>query len=130
MSEELKDTVKENENVAMKVTERDVNPDVKPWFYTKFMARLTLISSGVLIFTLAFYKATQIVGFNTTKLLLLEVCLFILVLAFICISVVLTSIRHKCTTHRLFALLLYISALFVISLELILWVFFKASSIV
>lgn len=130
MSEEVKDTVNESENVAMKVTESDGDPDVKSWFYTKIMARLTLISSGVLIFTLAFYKATQIVGFNTAKLLLLEVCLFILVLAFICISAVLTTIRHKCTTHRLFALLLYISALFVISLELVLWAFFKAGSIV
>lgn len=38
MSEEVKDTVNESENVAMKVTESDGDPDVKSWFYTKIMA--------------------------------------------------------------------------------------------
>lgn len=127
MSEEVKDTVKENENVVMKVTESDEDPDVKPSFYLKFMARLALVSNGILIFTLAFHKATQIVGFDTTKLLLLEVCLFILVLALICIAVVLTTMRHKCTIHRIFALLVYISGLFGILLIMLLWAFFKTS---
>ena len=130
MSEEVKDTVNENENVVIEDSGSEGYPEVKPSFYLKFMARLALVSNGVLIFSIVFLKATQIVGFDTTKLLLLEVCLFILFLALICIAVVLTTMRHKCTIHRIFALLVYISGLLGILLVMLLWAFFKAGTIV
>lgn len=127
MSEEVKETVNESKVLMAKDTERDNNPEDKMSFYAKFMARLSLVGTGALIFMLAFLKATKIAGFNSTKLLLLEVCLFILGLALICIAVVLAAIRHKCTAHRIVALLIYVSGLYAIMTMMILWAFFKAS---
>lgn len=127
MSEGIKDTVNENAGLMEKNPEVDNHPEDKISFYAKFMARLSMVGTGALIFMLAFLKATKITGFDSTKLFLFEVCLFILVLALICIAVVLALIHHKCTAHRIVALLIYVSGLYVIMLTMIFWAFFKAT---
>lgn len=130
MSEEMKNDVTEPEVLIEKPSDCNNEPEAKMIpIYTKLLARMSLVSTGLLIFLMAFIKATKISGFDTTKLLLLEVCLLILFVFIIGISTVLATMRYKWTANKAVALLIYVSALFGMVLLLLLWAFFKASPV-
>ena len=128
MNEEVKNDITEPVVLVDKPTEcnNEAEATMIP-LYTKLLARMSLVSTGLLIFLISFIKAIRISGFDTTKLLLLEVCLFILFVFIIGISIVLATMQHKWTANKVVALIIYVAALFVMVLMLLLWAFFKAT---
>ena len=129
MNEEKSD-IKEPIAIVEQTVENKSETDNKMLsIYTKMMLRLSLVGMGVMIFALAFLKATQITGFNATKLLLLEACLFIMFVFVIGISVALAKMRHECKAKNIFAVLIYVAALSVMVSLLLAWAFFKATSV-
>lgn len=130
MSEEVKQDKKGTEDQVGKSIENNNATDDKTMsIYTRLWARISLLNIGLVVFIIAFHKATQISVFDTSKLLLFEICLLILFIFIIGISTVLATIRYKCTTERVVALLIYVSALLGMVLVLLLWTFFKASPV-
>ena len=130
MSEDVKNDLSEPEVLDEKPSECNNDPETKMIpLYTKLLERMSMVSLGLLIFILAFVKATRISEFNTTKLILLEICLLVLLVFIVGISIVLATMRYKWTANKVVALLIYVSALFLMVLILLLWAFFKASSV-
>ena len=97
--------------------------------YTNFMLRLCLLSAGSMIFISAFLKAMKISGFNATKLILLEICMLVLLVFFVGILVALAKMRHESKAKGAISVLLYFAALVVIVSSLLVWAFFKATSV-
>ena len=130
MSEETKNDITEPEVLVEKPSECNNDPEAKMIpLYTKLLARMSLVGIGVMIFIMALYKATQISDFNTTKLLLLEVCLLILLVFVIGISVALAMMQHDYKAKCVVSVLIYVSALSVMISVLLMCAFFKASPI-
>lgn len=129
MNEEKSD-IKEPIAIEEQTVENKSESDNKMLsIYTKMMLRLSLVGMGVMFFAFAFLKATQITGFNATKLLLLEACLFIVFVFVVGISAALAMMRHECKAKNIFAVLIYVAALFVMVTLLLVWAFFKAMPI-
>ena len=131
MNEEVKDDIRELEPKSEQSSASDNNEseDNMMPIYTKLMARLSLVSTGLMIFVFAFYKATQISGFDTTKLLLFELCLLILFVFVIGIVISLALMRHDRKANRIVAVQIYVSALLIMVVLLLIWVFFKANPV-
>lgn len=130
MSEEVKDTANESEDLVVKIAEGDGENDNKIFsIFLKLMARTSLLCVGAWIFIFAFHKATQISEFNTTKMMLFELCLLIIFMLLICMLVVMALMRYKCTAKRVLALTMYIAALSSIAVFMVFWTFFKMGSI-
>lgn len=130
MSGKVKDIVNENEDLIVRIAEGDSESDNRIFsIFLKLMARIVLICNGVWAFLFAYLKATQITGFDTTKLLLFELCLFIIGMLLICMLIVIALIRFKCTAKRVLALIMYVAALSSIAVFMVIWTFFKLGNV-
>lgn len=130
MSEEIKNNIEESEVSAVQPEENNTATENKIFsIFTNLMLRLTIVGLGVMIFVMAFLKATMISGFDTTKLLLFEICLLVIFVFIIGISVALVMMRHERKAKNIVAVMIYISALIVMVLLPLVWVFFKATPV-
>lgn len=130
MNEEVKNDMKKAEAIEVQSQERDSESEHKEFsIYTHFMLRMCLLSAGLLVFVSAFLKAMKITGFDATKLILLEICLLILLVFIVGVSVALTRMRHERKAKDAISVLLYFAALVVIVSSLLVWAFFKATSV-
>lgn len=130
MSEEIKNNIEESEVSAVQPEENNTATENKIFsIFTNLMLRLTMVGLGVMIFAMAFLRATNISGFDTTKLLLFEICLLVLFVFIIGISVALVMMRHDCKAKNTIAVIIYVSALSVMVLLPLVWVFFKATPV-
>ncbi len=130
MSEEAKNVVKEPEAIAEQPQEFDRESEHKEFsIYTNFMLTLCLLTAVSMIFAIAFLKAMKITDFDATKLILLEVCLFVLLVFIVGVSVALTKMRHESKVKGTISVLLYFSALIAIVSFLLVWAFFKATPV-
>ena len=130
MSKGDKDDVKEPETIADQSQECDRESEHKEFsIYTHFMLRLCLLTAGSIIFAIAFLEAMKITDFDATKLILLEVCLFVLLVFIVGVSVALTKMRHESKVKGTISVLLYFSALIAIVSFLLVWAFFKATPV-
>ena len=130
MNEEVKNDMKKAEAIEVQSQECDSESEHKEFsIYTHFMLRMCLLSAGLLVFVSAFLKAMKITGFDATKLILLEICLLILLVFIVGVSVALTRMRHEGRAKDAISVLLYFAALVVIVSSLLVWAFFKATSV-
>ena len=130
MNEEVKNSIKEPEAIVVQSQECDSESEHKEFsIYTHFMLRMCFLSTGLLVFVSAFLKAMKITGFDATKLILLEICLLILLVFIVGVSVALTRLRHERRAKDAISVLLYFAALVVIVSSLLVWAFFKATSV-
>lgn len=129
MSEEVKNDTKESESIVGQLQECDKESEHKMFsIYTNFMLRLCLLSTGSMIFISAFLKAMKITGFDTTKLILLEICMLVLLAFIVGVSVALTKMRHESKVKGSISVLLYFATLIAIVSVMLVWAFFKATS--
>lgn len=130
MSTGDRNDVKELEAIVEQSQECDSESEHKEFsIYTHFLLRICLLSAGLLIFVSAFLKATKITGFDATKLLLLEICLFVLLVFLVGVSVALAKMRHESKVKGTISVMLYFAALIVIVATLLVWAFFKATPV-
>lgn len=130
MNEEVKNDIKKAEAIEVQSQECDSESEHKEFsIYTHFMLRMCLLSTGLLVFISAFLKAMKITGFDATKLILLEICLLVLLVFIVGVSVALTRMRHEGRAKDAISVLLYFAALVVIVSSLLVWAFFKATSV-
>lgn len=130
MNEEVKNDIKKAEAIEVQSQECDSESEHKEFsIYTHFMLRMCLLSTGLLVFISAFLKAMKITGFDATKLILLEICLLVLLVFLVGVSVALTRMRHEGRAKDAISVLLYFAALVVIVSSLLVWAFFKATSV-
>ncbi len=130
MNEEVKKDMKKAEAIEVQSQECGSESEHKEFsIYTHFMLRMCLLSAGLLVFVSAFLKAMKITGFDATKLILLEICLLILLVFIVGVSVALTRMRHEGRAKDAISVLLYFAALVVIVSSLLVWAFFKATSV-
>ncbi len=127
MSQADKEILKEPDAVEEQALDNDYESENKMLsIYKNLVLRLALVSTGLMIFFLAFLKSTRITGFDTTKLILFEICLLVLLVFIIGIAVSLVLLRHECRAKHIISVMVYISALTAMISVLLVWVFFRA----
>ncbi len=132
VNEEVKNNQKEPE-ASVERTEENNNENANNAMsiYRKILTRLCWVSAEMMIFAISVLRATKISGFGTTKLLLFELCLLVL-LAFVIGAVIsLVKMRHDSKDGKgdqMVAAHIYVSALSAMVVLLLVWVFFKANS--
>ncbi len=129
MREEMNNNIKEPEvTVEQSEESNSENSDNVMSIYRRLLVRLCWVSSGMLIFAISVLRATKISGFDTTKLLLFELCLLVLLAVVIGAVISLVMMRHDSKGDPMVAAHIYISALIAMVVMLLIWVFFKANS--
>ena len=130
MNEEAKKEIKEPEAIVDQPLNCNQESEHKMFLiYTNFMLRLCLLSAGLMIFIGAFLKAMKISGFDTTKLILLEICMLVLLVFIVGVSVALTKMRHESKVKGSISVLLYFATLIAIVSVMLVWAFFKATPV-
>lgn len=128
MNQDDKGNIKESDAEEQALNKNDSESKIFS-IYAKLMSRLCLVGTGLLIFLFAFLKATKIMGFDATKLILFEICLLVLVVFSIGISVALVKMRHEGKAQSTIAVLIYVGAINVMASILLVWAFFKAAPV-